>query len=128
MEKNADYIKSIKRLTYDTNGLIPAIVQDGKTNKVLMFAYMNEESLLLTIQTGIAHFWSRSRKKIWKKGEISGHIQNVSEIRTDCDRDALLIKVSQTGGACHKGYETCFYETLDGDVKEKKVFDPGSVY
>ncbi|NLI63042.1 MAG: phosphoribosyl-AMP cyclohydrolase [Methanosarcinaceae archaeon] len=121
-------MKILKSLKYDKNGLIPAIIQDVKTGKVLMFAFMNEESLKLTYETKYTHFWSRSRQKLWKKGETSGHVQKVEEIRVDCDRDAVLILVEQTGGACHTGYESCFYETVTGEVKEEKVFDPNDVY
>ena len=110
------------------NGLIPAIVQDAETKEVLMFAYMNEEALRLTLETQIAHYWSRSRQSLWKKGETSGHFQNVLEIRFDCDADALLLFVRQTGGACHTGYRSCFYQTVDGKIVGEKVFDEKDVY
>src|SRR5512137_1186948 len=95
------------------NGLIPAIVQDWKTGEVLMVAYMNEESWAKTRETGKACFWSRSRKKLWLKGETSGKVQIVKEIFLDCDNDALLLKVEQIGGAaCHTGYRSCFYRRI----------------
>jgi phosphoribosyl-AMP cyclohydrolase len=97
-------------------GLIPAIVQEFRTGEVLMMAYMNRESWGLTLETGIAHYWSRSRDKLWKKGETSGHIQEVKEIRIDCDGDCILLKVNQVGkAACHTGYRSCFYTVVEGD-------------
>jgi phosphoribosyl-AMP cyclohydrolase len=108
--------------------LMPAIAQDWKTGEVLMLAYMNEEALARTRETGKAHYWSRSRKKLWLKGETSGHYQRVLEIRIDCDDDAILLLVEQTGGACHTGYRSCFYRNLDGQVVGEKVFEPDEVY
>ena len=102
----------IKNLKYDSNGLIPAIIQDWKNGDVLMLAYMNEESLKKTIETGNTHFWSRSRNKLWKKGETSGNEQIVKEISYDCDNDTLLVKVEQKGVACHTGNRSCFYSKL----------------
>lgn len=103
----------IPDLKYDSHGLIPAIVQDAANNEVLMMAYMNRESLETTVETGYTHFWSRSRSKFWKKGETSGHVQEVKEIAFDCDADTLLVKVIQHGaGACHTGNRTCFYRTI----------------
>ncbi|AYK16417.1 MAG: phosphoribosyl-AMP cyclohydrolase [Methanosarcina flavescens] len=110
------------------NGLILAIVQDQLSKEVLMCAYMNREALEKTVETGIAHFWSRSRQQLWKKGETSGHVQKVKEIRIDCDMDSLLMLVEQTGGACHMGYRSCFYRKLDGKVIGEKVFEPEDVY
>ena len=105
------WIHSIK---WDSDGLVPVIAQDYKTNKVLMFAWMNEEALELTQKNKRAFYWSRSRKKIWEKGEESGHIQNVREIRLDCDGDVVLLKIEQVENiACHTGRETCFYQKLD---------------
>lgn len=92
--------------------LIPAIVQDAENNEVLMLAYMNEESLKLTLETGLTWFWSRSRQELWNKGAHSGHIQRVREISYDCDEDTLLVKVEQTGAACHTGNRSCFYRKL----------------
>ncbi len=110
------------------DGLLHVVVQDAHTNEVLMCAYMNEEAFELTLETNIAHYWSRSRKKLWKKGESSGHIQKVREIAIDCDCDELLLKVEQIGGACHMGYRSCFYRRLDGEIVGEKVFEPSDVY
>jgi phosphoribosyl-AMP cyclohydrolase len=112
-----------------TDSLIPVVVQDESTREVLMFAYANERAVVLTRETGYAHYFSRSRKKIWKKGEESGNLQRVVRILVDCDEDCLLYEVEQLGGAaCHTGYRTCFYRTLDGDVVSEQVFDPAEVY
>ena len=100
---------SNQNLRFDTNGLIPVVVQDAGTNQVLMLAYMNIESLQLTIETNETHFWSRSRQELWHKGATSGNTQKVVEIRPDCDADALLIRVHPAGPACHTGEQTCFY-------------------
>ncbi len=109
----------IDKLKFDEKGLIPAIIQDIKTNEVLMMAYMDRKALEMTIETGFTHFWSRSRKKYWKKGETSGNVQEVKEILYDCDEDTLLVRVIQHGsGACHTGERTCFYRILLQD-KEK---------
>ena len=110
------------------DGLVPVIVQDSKSREVLMMAYANDEAVRLTKETGYAHYYSRSRKKLWKKGEESGHFQKVVSILTDCDEDCLLYLVEQQGAACHTGFESCFYRTLEGDVVGKKVFDPEKVY
>lgn len=113
-------------------GLVPVIVQDWKTGEVLMIAYMNAESWAKTQETGKACFWSRSRKKIWLKGETSGHVQIVKEVYLDCDNDALLLKVEQVGGAaCHTGYRSCFYRRIENGRVEsigERVFDPKEVY
>lgn len=102
----------ISQLKFDDRGLIPAIVQDYKTDQVLMLAYMNGESLGLTLETGYTWFWSRSRKKLWNKGESSGHTQKVMSITYDCDGDTLLVKVIQKGAACHTGNYSCFFNPL----------------
>ncbi|ABS56431.1 Phosphoribosyl-AMP cyclohydrolase [Methanoregula boonei 6A8] len=115
-------------LKFHEGGLIPVIVQDQKTREVLMMAYANEEAVRLTESTGSAHYYSRSRKKIWKKGEESGHFQKVGRILVDCDEDCLIYEVEQTGAACHTGYRTCFYRTLDGVTIGEKIFDPEKVY
>ena len=116
-------------LKYDDKGLIPAIVQDAESNEVLMMAYMNQASLEKTIATGFTHFWSRSRQKYWKKGESSGHVQEVKKILFDCDRDTLLIKVIQRGpGACHTGHRSCFFTDIEGKETEDKVFSAEDVY
>ena len=99
-------------LHFDAHGLIPAVVQDAATGQVLMLAYMNRESLAKTLETGLVHFWSRSRGELWQKGETSGHIQHVCEIRFDCDGDTLLVLVSQVGAACHTGERSCFFRRL----------------
>ncbi|WP_025323001.1 phosphoribosyl-AMP cyclohydrolase [Deferrisoma camini] len=113
-------------------GLVPAVVQDADTGEVLMLAYMNEEALRRTLETGRAWFFSRSRNRFWMKGESSGHVQEVREVRVDCDADAVLLKVRQVGGAaCHTGHRSCFYRRVeDGALVEdgEKVFDPEEVY
>ncbi|MDD1751780.1 MAG: phosphoribosyl-AMP cyclohydrolase [Methanotrichaceae archaeon] len=108
--------------------LIPTIAQDIRTGEVLMLAYMNDEALKMTRETGKAHYWSRSRRRIWLKGELSGHFQVVKEIRIDCDEDAILLLVEQHGGACHTGYSSCFYRTVEGKVVSEKIFEPDEVY
>lgn len=113
------------------DGLVPVIAQDAETKEILMLAYANEEALNLTLSTGYAHYYSRSRKKIWKKGSTSGHTQKILEIRIDCDRDSLVYKIKQKGGACHTGYYSCFFRTLDENglhINGKKVFNPQKVY
>ena len=97
------------------DGLVPCIVQDAQTLQVLMLAYMNKESLEKTMETGLATYWSRSRKSIWVKGETSGHYQHVKEILVDCDEDTILIKVDQDKAACHTGKYSCFYRNIDGE-------------
>lgn len=115
------------KLHYD-NGLIPVVVQDAATGEVLMMAYANEQAIHLTKTTGFAHYYSRSRKKLWKKGEESGHLQRVIRVLVDCDEDCILYEVEQTGAACHTGYRSCFYRTLDGQIIARKIFDPARVY
>ena len=115
------------------NGLLPAIVQDSTSGKVLMLAYINQSAWEKTLDTGEAHFWSRSRQELWHKGETSGHVQKVKEIYADCDDDTVLLKVVQLGGAaCHLGYESCFHKRVDHEgnvsVVGEKVFDPKKVY
>lgn len=105
----------MKKLKYDEKGLIPTIAQDYKTGEVLMCAYMNEESLGKTIETGTATYFSRSRNELWTKGETTGHFQNVKEIRVDCDNDTLLLKVEQVGVACHTNNPSCFYRRLEAE-------------
>jgi phosphoribosyl-AMP cyclohydrolase len=100
-------------LKFDERGLVPAIVQDAQNGDVLMMAWMNRDSLALTLSEGRTVFWSRSRRELWRKGETSGHIQHVDEIRVDCDADVLLILVHQEGAACHSGERTCFFRTLE---------------
>ena len=122
----------ISKVKFDDDGLVPAIIQDARTKELLMVAYMNREALEKTLRTKKAHFYSRSRKKLWLKGESSGHIQKVKGIRLDCDGDAVLVSVQQVGGACHTGYRSCFYRALTPAKAWKesgrKVFDPDRVY
>ncbi|MBM3785418.1 MAG: phosphoribosyl-AMP cyclohydrolase [Acidobacteria bacterium] len=115
-----------------TDGLVTAVIQDYKTGRVLMVGYMNEESFRLTTEKGYAIFWSRSRKKLWLKGESSGHKLLVRSIQTDCDKDAVLIQVEAIGpGVCHEGYQSCFFRTLENGewkVTETQTYDPNQVY
>ncbi len=119
---------------FDANGLITAISQDAITGDVLMVAYMNDEALNLTLKTRNAVFFSRSRKKLWKKGEESGHVQKVQKILVDCDQDCLILKVSVDQGQCHVGYQSCFYRAVKVDAKDnlefvsEKVYDPKEAY
>lgn len=115
-----------------TDGLVPVIVQDFQTNQILMFAFMNSDALIKTVELQEAVYWSRSRKKLWHKGEESGHVQKVKEIRLDCDQDVLLLKVEQQGNiACHTGRRSCFYEILRGHdwiVDQPVIKDPKEIY
>ncbi len=119
------------RLKIGDQNLIIAVAQDYKTSEVLMVAFMNREALQRTIDTKKAHYWSTSRQKIWLKGESSGNFQEVKEILVDCDEDAIILKISQKGGACHEGYESCFFRELKDNklnVVGNKVFEPEDVY
>src|ERR1051325_6522422 len=109
------------QLKFDANGLIPAIVQEQKTGRVLMMAWMNRASLEKTLATGKTVFWSRSRQKFWMKGESSGHTQQVKDVAFDCDGDTLLIQVEQIGAACHEGYHSCFFRSVKDAGKDVKV-------
>ncbi|MHC4061571.1 MAG: phosphoribosyl-AMP cyclohydrolase [Planctomycetota bacterium] len=119
---------------FDANGLIPAIAQDAETGQILMFAYMNREALEMTIRTGCATYFSRSRQKLWKKGEESGHVQKVEQILVDCDQDCLVLQVTVEGGQCHVGYQSCFYRAVkEGRGKDlefiaEKVYNPQDTY
>ena len=119
---------------FDDNGLIPAIAQDAQTGQILMVAYMNRAALDLTIQTGYATYFSRSRQKLWKKGQESGHLQKVKQILVDCDQDCLVLKVRVDAGQCHTGYQSCFYRALKEGSSRKlefiaqKVYDPKQTY
>lgn len=118
---------------FTKDGLIPAIVQDAQSKRVLMMAWMNAASLAKTGETGLMHYWSRSRGTLWLKGESSGHTQRVVRWFRDCDGDTLLFEVEQQGGACHTGYESCFFQSLNPDgsaaeIAEEKVFDPEKTY
>ena len=121
-----------EKLKFNDDGLIPAIIQEEETGRVLMMAWMNESSLKTTIEKGKTHFWSRSRQKYWMKGESSGHTQQVKSIAFDCDGDTLLIQVSQVGAACHEGYQSCFFRTIndagDFDVSENRLVNPNEIY
>ncbi len=108
-------------LKFDANGLIPAVVQDANNGDVLMVAYMNHSAVENTISTGRATFWSRSRQKFWIKGETSGNIQKVISLHVDCDQDCLLVRVEQTGAACHEGYRSCFFRQVSADGDELSV-------
>ena len=126
-------MRIVEKLKFDKEGLIPVIIQEDKTQEVLMLAYMNKEAFEKTIQTGKTHFWSRSRKKLWLKGEESKHFQHVKDIFFDCDTDTLLIKVEQESGACHEGYRSCFFRRADIEkdnleIVGEKVFEPEQVY
>jgi len=112
----------------DDRGLLPAVAQDAASGDVLMLAYVNREALERTRETGLAHYYSRSRGELWQKGATSGHTQRVREVRVDCDGDALLYRVDQEGGACHTGFESCFHRSVDGEVVGDRVFDPDDVY
>ena len=124
-------MKFLDEIKFDNRGLVPAIIQDYKNGEILMLAYMNRESLQKTLSSGKTHFWSRSRQKLWLKGESSGHTQEVKELFMDCDMDTVLIKVDQKVAACHTGYRSCFYRKLEGEdftVVGEKVFEEGAVY
>ncbi|MBN1131312.1 MAG: phosphoribosyl-AMP cyclohydrolase [Chitinispirillaceae bacterium] len=119
-------MNSIDAVTFDDKGLVTVIAQDAVSGRVLMLAYMNRETLMETIETGVMVYYSRSRKKRWFKGETSGHVQKVVEAHIDCDGDALLFKVNQTGGACHENYFSCFFRQLrdnEWTVVDKKMAD-----
>jgi len=124
--------KSTELAFEKAGGLIPVIAQDFVTGDVLMLAYMNREAWLKTLETGKVHYWSRSRNKLWLKGETSGHVQVMKEAYVDCDLDTILLKVEQKGGAaCHTGHRSCFFNMVKGDVLEEQgelVFDPKEIY
>jgi len=119
---------------FDDNGLIPAIAQDAETGQILMTAYMNRQALDLTIQTGYATYFSRTRQKLWKKGEQSGNLQKVEQILVDCDQDCLILKVTVDAGQCHVGYQSCFYRALNKSTDKRlefiaeKVYNPKEIY
>ena len=129
LEENTEFTPK-----FDDNGLIPAIAQDARTGQILMVAYMNRQALDVTIQSGYATYYSRSRQKLWKKGEESGHRQKVQQILVDCDQDCLILKVSVDAGQCHVGYQSCFYRALEENSDnnlvfiEEKVYDPEETY
>jgi len=129
IEEGAEFIPK-----FDDNGLIPVVAQDSQTGQILMVAYMNRQALELTIQTGYATYFSRSRQKLWKKGEQSGHVQKVEQILVDCDQDCLILKAAVDAGQCHVGYRSCFYRALKKNTNKKlefiadKVFNPQKTY
>ncbi len=129
IEEGAEFIPK-----FDANGLISVVAQDSETGQILMVAYMNRQALELTIQTGYATYFSRSRQKIWKKGEQSGHVQKVEQILVDCDQDCLVLKVTIEAGQCHVGYRSCFYRALKKNTENKlefiveKAYDPKKIY
>ena len=123
---------------FDENGLVTAVVTDARDGELLMVAHMNAEALALSVETGIAHYWSRSRKALWKKGETSGNLQTIVEMRTDCDQDAVWLKVAVAGhdATCHTGRRSCFYRTVHGEESRARLamtggepqFDPAEIY
>lgn len=123
----------LDQIKFNADGLIPAIIQDRDTGRVLMMAWMNRAALEKTLQTGRTWFWSRSRQKFWMKGETSGHVQVVRDVAVDCDGDTLLLQVEQTGAACHEGYRSCFFRSLTGSPPvwhetEPRLVQPEQVY
>ncbi len=133
---SASNAKWLKKVKWDEHGLVPVIAQEAGSNDVLMFAWMNRDALARTVELGEAVYWSRSRKKLWHKGEESGHTQKVLEIRLDCDEDVVLLKIEQAGGiACHTGRHSCFFQKFEGDGKEGEwqvtepvLQDPDTIY
>jgi len=129
IEEGAEFIPK-----FDDNGLITAIAQDSRTGQILMVAYMNRQALETTIQTGLGTYFSRSRHKLWKKGEESGHVQKVEQILVDCDQDCLILKVTVDAGQCHVGYRSCFYRALKKNTDKKlefigdRAYDPKKIY
>jgi len=118
---------------FNDQGLVPVIAQDAQNGEVLMMAWMNRDTLKKTVETGLMYYWSRSRQKVWLKGETSGHTQKVKEIRFDCDADTLLMKIEQKGGACHDGYRSCFFRMVQDGGKKiaisgEKLFSPEETY
>jgi phosphoribosyl-AMP cyclohydrolase len=122
----------LNKVNWAQDGLVPAVAQEAGSGRVLTLAWMNREALMKTAQTGEVHYWSRSRKKLWHKGEESGHVQKVNAIRLDCDADVILIEVEQIGGiACHTGRHSCFFQKLEGGrwvVTDPVIKDPGDIY
>ena len=122
----------LDEIPWNGDGLIAAVAQDAASGRVLTVAWMNREALSLTVERGEAHYWSRSRKRLWRKGEESGHVQKVAEVRLDCDADAILLRVEQAGGiACHTGRQSCFYRKLDNgrwSITDAVLKDPAQIY
>lgn len=126
-------MKFLDQIKWNADGLVPAIIQEQKTGRVLMMAWMNRASLEQTVKTNRTWFWSRSRQKFWMKGESSGHVQVVQSISIDCDADTVLIQVEQTGAACHEGYQSCFFRTIDASggawiITEPQLQTPEQIY
>jgi phosphoribosyl-AMP cyclohydrolase len=126
-------MRFLDHLKFTSDGLIPAIIQDHANGRVLMMAWMNRTSLEKTVETGLTHFWSRSRQKFWMKGESSGHVQRVKDIAFDCDGDTLLIQVEQVGAACHEGYRSCFFRSVReagqvSEITETRLETPEQIY
>lgn len=128
----ASNAKWLKKVRWDENGLVPVIAQEAATGDILMFAWMNRDALARTVELGEAVYWSRSRKKLWHKGEESGHTQKVLEMRLDCDEDVILLKIEQAGGiACHTGRHSCFFQQFDGEdwqAVDPVLQDPETIY
>ena len=128
----ADFTEIIKRLKFNKDGLIPAVAQDIDSGEVVMVAYMNEESIIKTLKEKKACYYSRSRRKLWTKGEQSGNFQEVKQVLIDCDADTVLLKIKQHGGACHEGYFSCFFRKINdkGEIEiiKEKIFDKNKVY
>ncbi len=123
----------LDKLKFNSDGLIPAIIQEQSTGRVLMMAWMNREAVKRTVEEGKTVFWSRSRQKYWVKGETSGHVQVVKDVAFDCDGDTILIQVEQTGAACHEGYKSCFFRSIESQgnsfaIKEPQLVKPEQVY
>jgi phosphoribosyl-AMP cyclohydrolase len=119
--KDVPFLSQVK---WSADGLVPAIVQDAESGEVLMLAWMDEPALRKTFETRLTHFYSRSRRRAWHKGETSGHVQHVVELRLDCDADVVLVRVRQVGGACHEGYRSCFFRRLDAEGRLERVAEP----
>lgn len=132
-ESNIEFSKQLS-IRFNEDGLVVVVTQDSNTKEVLMVAYMNQDAINLCLETGVAHYYSRSRNKIWRKGETSGNEQTIVSLRTDCDQDAIVMLVKQKSGACHNGYRSCFYrkiissEKLEFDDGVEKLFNPNDVY
>ncbi|OYT65656.1 phosphoribosyl-AMP cyclohydrolase [Candidatus Bathyarchaeota archaeon ex4484_205] len=128
MRWNADFL--LEKLKF-RDGLIPVVAQDKDTRDVLMIGFMNRDALKITLETGYMHYWSRSRRRIWRKGEVSGHTQKVFEVRVNCEENSLLFLVEQKVAACHEGYRSCFYRKFEDSkyiIVERRIFDPREVY
>lgn len=126
-------MRFLDQLKFNADGLIPAIIQEQSSGRVLMMAWMNRASIEKTVETGLTHFWSRSRKAFWMKGETSGHVQRVRDIALDCDGDTLLVQVEQVGAACHEGYKSCFFRSVSEDGQavretEARLIAPEEIY